>query len=229
MTAATNQSAQARRLTPKELAILVKLNREYRQWSQEQLAEVSGLSARTVQRVEEGLASSVDTRRAMARAFEIEDIDAFNKPYEFPTAEQMAAEKERFEKENLTLKAVRIETGKQLAQMAEPTDASMYSETAGLPREVTEVFARLTDYCRDFSESADLYSAVDKLGVYDELNVLVTELHELGCSLVGATRLARAGVLGESKGSPVEVLYVLMCSKGQEPESLAVPKTQRFG
>jgi hypothetical protein len=96
-------------------------------------------------------------------------------------------------------------------------------------RQATEVFARLTDYCRDRPESADLYSAVDKLGVFDELNVLVTELHELGYGLVGATRSALAAVLGESKGSPIGILYVLMCSKGQEPENIAVPKTQRFG
>ncbi|WP_226462304.1 helix-turn-helix domain-containing protein [Hydrogenophaga taeniospiralis] len=85
MTSVTSQSAQPRYLTPEELAVLVKINRDYRQWSQEQLAEISGLSARTVQRVEEGLASSTDTRRALARAFDVEDIDAFNKAYAFPT------------------------------------------------------------------------------------------------------------------------------------------------
>src|SRR5690606_5676247 len=97
--------------------------RETRTWSQEQLAEVSGLSARTVQRVEEGVASSLDTRRALAAAFGFEDIDAFNKPYVFPTAEEIAAEKERFDKERMTLKATRIESGKQLATLAASANA----------------------------------------------------------------------------------------------------------
>lgn len=80
-----------------ELAVLVKLYRELRKWSQEQLAEIAGLSTRTVQRVEEGLPASTDTRRALARAFDIEDIDVFNKAYTIPTAEQIAEEKARFE------------------------------------------------------------------------------------------------------------------------------------
>lgn len=53
MTAA-QQNAQPRHLTPQELAALIKATREMRQWSQEQLADIAGLSSRTVQRVEEG-------------------------------------------------------------------------------------------------------------------------------------------------------------------------------
>ncbi|MEG0324500.1 MAG: helix-turn-helix transcriptional regulator, partial [Raoultibacter sp.] len=67
--ASTQQSAIHRNLNPQELAVLVKLYRELRKWSQEQLAEIAGLSTRTVQRVEEGLPASTDTRRALARAF----------------------------------------------------------------------------------------------------------------------------------------------------------------
>lgn len=52
----------ARLLTPAELGLCVRLFREMRQWSQEQLAEISGLNVRTIQRVEQGLAASLDTR-----------------------------------------------------------------------------------------------------------------------------------------------------------------------
>ena len=97
------QTAQPRHLTPQELAALIKATREMRQWSQEQLADIAGLSSRTIQRVEEGQPSSVDTRRALASAFGAEDIDLFNKPHSIPTPEQMAEEKARFEKEHLTL------------------------------------------------------------------------------------------------------------------------------
>lgn len=45
----------ARLLTPAELGLCVRLFREMRQWSQEQLAEISGLNVRTIQRVEQGL------------------------------------------------------------------------------------------------------------------------------------------------------------------------------
>lgn len=223
------QAAQPRHLSPQELAALVKATREMRQWSQEQLAEIAGLSSRTVQRVEEGQPSSVDTRRALASAFGAEDIDLFNKPYIIPTPEQMAEEKARFEKEHLTLKAVRIETGRQLGKLAEGTSASLYSETVALPPEADEVFARLTDYCREFAECADLYSTVGKLGVYEELDSFVSELKDRGFSLVGATREAVARASDATKGVPLTILYVVACPAGSEPEHLAVSRKERMG
>lgn len=55
-------------ISPQELADMVKLLRGGRNWSQEQLAEISGLTVRTIQRIERGEASNFDTRRALARA-----------------------------------------------------------------------------------------------------------------------------------------------------------------
>lgn len=49
-------------------------------WSQETVAELSGLNVRTIQRVEAGYPSSVDTRRALARGLNYDDVDFFNKP-----------------------------------------------------------------------------------------------------------------------------------------------------
>lgn len=45
--------------------------RAARAWSQEQLAEVAGLSVRTVQRAETGGTASVETRMALASALEV--------------------------------------------------------------------------------------------------------------------------------------------------------------
>ena len=49
--------------------------REARAWSQEQLAEVAGLSVRTVQRVERGGKASLETRMALAAALEVAPAD----------------------------------------------------------------------------------------------------------------------------------------------------------
>lgn len=223
------QSSQPRQLTPHELAGVVKGFREMRKWSQEQLAEVAGLSTRTVQRLEDEQPSSVDTRRALARAFDADDIDLFNKPYVIPTAEELAAEKERLEKENVTLQAIRLETGKQLAQLAEPTQASLFSEVVPLPPGADEVFARLTDYCREYSEAAELYSAVAKLGVYEELDGMVKELRAAGFSLVGATRKAMAGHFEDKSGISFGIVYVVVAPLGHEPEQLMVPRELQMG
>ena len=49
--------------------------REQRGWSQEQLADVSGLSARTIQRVEASGAASLETRMALAAALALAPAD----------------------------------------------------------------------------------------------------------------------------------------------------------
>lgn len=53
-------------------AATVRQLREARAWSQEQLATVSGISPRTVQRVESEGVASLDTRMALAAALECE-------------------------------------------------------------------------------------------------------------------------------------------------------------
>jgi transcriptional regulator with XRE-family HTH domain len=52
--------------------VLIQKLRLQRGWSQEQLAEVSGLSARTIQRIEKGQSASLETLKALAAAFEVE-------------------------------------------------------------------------------------------------------------------------------------------------------------
>ncbi|MCA9512571.1 MAG: helix-turn-helix transcriptional regulator [Myxococcales bacterium] len=46
--------------------------RDRRGWSQEELARAAGLSTRTVQRLESGAAASLETRKALAAAFDVE-------------------------------------------------------------------------------------------------------------------------------------------------------------
>ena len=52
--------------------MIVKRLREKKHWSQEQLAEISGLSLRTIQRVEAGNRASVETMKSLAAALEVE-------------------------------------------------------------------------------------------------------------------------------------------------------------
>ena len=53
-------------------ALKVRTERERRAWSQEHLAEVAGLSLRTIQRVETAGSASFETARALAAVFEME-------------------------------------------------------------------------------------------------------------------------------------------------------------
>src|SRR6201995_1484527 len=59
--------------------MLVQKLRLQRGWSQEQLAELSGLSVRTIQRIERGQPASVETLKALGAVFEI-DFSALKEP-----------------------------------------------------------------------------------------------------------------------------------------------------
>jgi transcriptional regulator with XRE-family HTH domain len=52
--------------------MLVQKLRLQRGWSQQQLAELSGLSARTIQRIESGQPASAETLKSLASVFEID-------------------------------------------------------------------------------------------------------------------------------------------------------------
>jgi DNA-binding XRE family transcriptional regulator len=66
--------------TPADLAKFIKNMREMNKWSQATLAEIARLNERTVQRVENGEPSSLDTRRSLARAFSLDYLDIFERP-----------------------------------------------------------------------------------------------------------------------------------------------------
>lgn len=59
--------------------MLIQKLRLQRGWSQEQLAEVSGLSVRTIQRLERGHPGSLESMNALAAVFEI-DLDRLKEP-----------------------------------------------------------------------------------------------------------------------------------------------------
>ena len=224
----TEQKTKPRLLTPEELGMLVKAFREMRKWSQDQLGEISGLSVRTIQRVETGKPSGLDTRRALARAFEFEDIDLFNKPYAIPTDEEMKVAQEKFERENITLPAIPL-TGKELAGLVETTTMDLSTPAFELPREADEKFAELIDYFREYRDCADLYSEHDKFGVYDELQERIDGLRILGVSLCYATRKLVIKGSVEAEPWPTTALYVVAFPLGKEPSEFATPRKVGIG
>lgn len=225
-----NAEVQPRPLSPIELAGIVKMHREARGWTQEVLAELAGVSARTVQRVEDGRASSSpDVRRALARALELDDIDAFNKSYPIPTSEQLEEQRARFEKERVTLKARLVRAGRDLADIAETCQADMFSEGCNLPREAQELFAHLADHCRDYRDMHDVYSASSKFEVYDYLDELITKLKALDVQLYVAERAVLLRSTPGGTGVKARIAYVVAFDGNHHPENFAVPREVSFG
>ena len=78
--------------------MLVRKLRLERSWSQETLAEICGLSVRTIQRIERGAEPSLETRAALAAAFDV-DANLFAKEADMTTSipQMSAAEAEALE------------------------------------------------------------------------------------------------------------------------------------
>ncbi|MBB3800634.1 transcriptional regulator with XRE-family HTH domain [Xanthomonas arboricola] len=228
----TESKSQSRLLTPEELASCVRTFRELRHWSQEQLAEISHLNVRTVQRVEKGEAASFDTRRALASAFDFEDIDALNKPFHIPTTEELKVAQEKFGSENVTLTALPLTSGRHLAKLAENCSMDLSEPAFDLPREAAEEFAALVDYFRDYRDCADAYSETQKFDIYDELQAHIDTLQAQGVSLRYAERKTQVRWGSDQPDAtpvPVTALYVMAFPLGKEPKQFATPKTGRIG
>jgi transcriptional regulator with XRE-family HTH domain len=108
MTVKPEEILEHRVPTPAEVAEITKALREANKWTQETLAELAGLRERTIQRVENGEPSSLDTRRAIARAFKCADIDVFEKPWPFPNVEKLKAYNEEIERTTVVVPLTRI-------------------------------------------------------------------------------------------------------------------------
>lgn len=224
---AANDDQQSRQLTLAELAQYVKLIREGQRWSQEQLAAISSLSVRTIQRVEQGLSAGFDTRRAIARAFGFEDIDVFNKPYVIPSEDEIKAARERFDQEHVTLNASPLNSGRELAKLAESCVMDISEPAFELSQESAVEFAELVDYLRDYRDCADAYSETQKLEVYDEMQSRVDALKQHGVSLRYAERDMELKWGSDPAAEPMSVrgLYVIGFPLGEEPDQFVVPKS----
>jgi len=223
-------TTEARMLTNKELGAVITLMRKMLQWSQETLAELSGLTTRTIQRIEKGEGGSVDSRRALGKAFGSEDIDIYNKPFAIPTPEEAERQKVAFERERVTLATVPLTTGKQVVQLAEMTQAHLFTTTEDLPPEANMALAELEDLFTEYRDVHDCYSATGKVEMYAEFQEKIDALTAIGMELCHATR--RVSIKGNDSNQnphPFNLLYLLACRKGGMPEKMAVGREISFG
>jgi len=220
------QMENANRVSSQDLAIIIRTVREMLGWSQDTLAALSGLSIRTIQRFECGEPSNTDTRQALARAFELDDIDAYNKPFRLPDPKEIQAARERFEREHVTLEAHVAASGRDLMRLVDTADMYSSSSAAEFDDEAAEAFAGLVDYLRDYGDCSDVMSEMDKLGAAREVQQYFDRLVEAGVSVVCARR--KVSLVGKNwpDQTPVKmtIVYLVAYPKGKEPSAIAVQR-----
>lgn len=216
---------ESRRLTNEELATIVSMWRENRGWTQETLAELAGITPRTVQRVEGGEPSSVDTRRALARALDWEDIDTFNKPWPMPNLDRLKAEQERIERETVPVSLVVIKKGRELREFAESATGWQHNQFGNLSIKAEKAFAHLQEYFQDYGDIKDCYSPTQKLEVNQDLQALIDELASEGVSVCAGTRKVRFCFKDDDKsGISAILVYVVAGPAGAVPLTIRVPR-----
>ena len=220
-------TAEKRVLSKSELGLVIKHLRELRQWSQDTLAQLARTTDRTIQRIEAGSGTSVHTLRALAMAFDFQDIDAFTKPMAIPTDEQLQAAREQFDQKYVMTKALKLESGRGLAKLAVESIGD-YIEPAFEPsKDQALAFAELTDYLRDYRDCADHYSSTASLEVYEELQAMIERLNQLGVTLRYATCPVIQNTSSDSqmRALPVgDVLYLVGFREDETPEELALSR-----
>ena len=167
----------------KYLACFIVLYRKQRGWTQEILAELTKLNVRTIQRIENGKGASQDARRALAMAFELGDIDIFNKPFKHPDETALRNEYERLKRETITLVVKKVSCGKQLREMAEDAQAHHFEASDGLSKKAELCFAELQDYLQDWDGIYQDMTAIQKLEINKVLQGMLDRLKNEGVSL----------------------------------------------
>lgn len=220
-------NVETRVLSKGELGQVMRYLRELRQWSQETLAVLAKTTPRTIQRIEAGAGASLNTLRSLASAFEFQDIDAFTKPMAIPTEEQLRAAREQFDQRYVMTKALKPESGRDLAKLAAESIGDYIEPAFDLSSDQALAFAELTDYLRGYRDCAEHYSSKARLEVFEELQAIIERLNELGVTLRYATCPVIHNTTSDSQEGalPVgDVLYLIGFKEGETPEELALPR-----
>jgi transcriptional regulator with XRE-family HTH domain len=222
----TNHKVPAGAPTAADLAYWIPMFREMRGWTQEELEGQSGVTVRTIQRVENGNGANYKTRRALAEAFGFPDIDALNKPIIPPSDEELKAIQERAT--NLVqLTAQALATGEQLCRLAEECSADVSQPAPAMPRPAAEAFASLIDEVRGYRDVSDDLGELQKLGIHDQLQTHINTLSAHGYSLRYATRKVQltAGAMAPDE-PPISatVLYLSAFEGKHQPGCFLAPK-----
>jgi transcriptional regulator with XRE-family HTH domain len=207
----------------KYLALYVVMFRKQRGWTQETLAELTKLNVRTIQRIEKGESAGPDARRALAVAFELEDIDIFNRPVQHPDEAALKEEYERIKKETITLVLKKVTDGRQLREMSELAQACQFNAIEDLPEESERCFAELQDYLQDYACIYKEYTAIQKLTVNTELQEMLDRLEREGVSL----GIAVGRIKAEEKEDPffLSVNHYIAASSESLPEKIILNKS----
>jgi transcriptional regulator with XRE-family HTH domain len=233
MTTSSLQDAlETRVMTPAELADFIKFLRDKNKWGQATLAEITRLTERTIQRVENGEPSSLDTRRALARAFGFEDLDVFDKPQPLLNFEKLKSYEAELERTTVVIPITRIGDARTLRVMVEGASSSATEEIGKISARAREAFASMVDYLRDYNDIRDCYSMSQRLEVDRDIGALLETISAEGAVVGAGLRHARLRFKSDAPDcEPMDWtnIYFLLAPSDALPANIRVAKAVQFG
>jgi transcriptional regulator with XRE-family HTH domain len=211
------------------LAGLVRSEREKRNWTQEHLAEIAGVSTRTIQRIEISGAHSAETLRSVAAAFDVDCQDLLDRAKKTGTAKRAS------EDPYLVVHLGRCRNGKDLFDRM-GCHGHHTDYPADLNREQAEAVGALLDYFKDFGEIKNDLPISDQIRAQQEMTTLINQIDEMGLAVFIGTYRQKVRV---GNGSPfswdIAVLTVIpssdrriVASRAGDTLPVLIPKNQRF-
>ena len=183
--------------------------RDARHWSQEELALMSGVDVRTVQRAEAGRPLSVDTLKALAAAFET-TIEALQ-----VSEEEIAVAVEEFNKSYKIIEMHVLSRSSELGEIVGGSHALFLHKIGDLTEDQLDDIAELEELLRDY---LDIWSDMEPTGRREAEKTLFTFLASMVRSDMSISFGTENMAMRAGNGQPfrMPVLYIAV-SKGQVP------------
>ncbi len=160
-------------MTNPTLSDRVRTLRKDRLWSQEQLALVSGVDVRTIQRIESGRPASMDSLKAIAAAFELD-----------PSALVEAQPESGSRPPDLHL-LERVRNGAELVRLIRDGDAWRFQHANLEDRAAAAQVGEFMDLVHDWGELASDVSPSDWLRLAGEFSDRLADLEKRGIWIFG--------------------------------------------
>lgn len=160
----------------------IKVLRRKKCWPQSQLAEITGLSERTIQRIENNEVASMESLKAIASAFDI-------------SVDDLTKTKEQKNKKLDFL--IRVTTERELFELIEGSHAHQFHHDDPENSDEVEIIGEFLQNVKDYGDIWDDIEPQDKVRATFDANIWIKNLEDLGLWVFGGkfkkTCLTRMG------------------------------------
>lgn len=228
------------KLAPKILGLWTRRIRQTSHWSQEALAEASGLHTRTIQRIEAGYPISITTRRALARGLGYENQDVFDDPAfikqltETLENTQSLTQQEMLEQQlpdQMRIKVECVVNGEALGHFIGNSKVTAFHTDTEMSQKAKRATASLFDYISDMMDLYNKISFSERLVIHSELDKALKELGSLGVRAYSAMRTTK--ILSEDWENktpmPLTIGYLTVVPAKKDIQEMTVPRRISWG